>query len=80
MPRNIEVKTLFNADEFIDLQQECAAADVKHSTLLRNLAKGWLADRKDTRAQQRQERPVYGQNMAMLLPGRAARPQVRMRL
>lgn len=80
MARNIEVKTLFNADEFIALQQECAAADVKHSTLLRNLAKGWLDDRKDKRAQQRQERPAYGQNMAMLLPGRAARPQLRMRL
>jgi hypothetical protein len=80
MPRNIEVKTLFNADEFIALQQECAAADVKHSTLLRNLAKGWLADRKDTRRHQQVERPTYGQNMAMLLPGRAARPQLRMRL
>ncbi|MDN4061166.1 hypothetical protein QPK31_23380 [Massilia sp. YIM B02769] len=79
-PRNIEVKTLFNADEFVELQQECAAADVKHSTLLRNLAKGWLADRKDTRRNQHAERPTYGQNMAMLLPGRAARPQLRMRL
>lgn len=80
MARNIEVKTLFNADEFIDLQQECRAADVKHSTLLRNLAKGWLAERKDTRRQVQSERPGYGQNMAMLLPGRAARPQFRMRL
>lgn len=80
MPRNIEVKTLFNADEFIDLQQECAAADVKHSTLLRNLAKGWLADRKNNRRHQQVERPTYGQNIAMLLPGRTARPQLRMRL
>lgn len=80
MPRNIEVKTLLNADEFIDLKAECEAADVKHSTLLRNLAKSWLADRKDRRAQQRLERPAYGQNMAMLLPSRAARPRMHMRL
>jgi len=79
-PRNIEVKTLLNADEFVELQQECVAADVKHSTLLRNLAKGWLAERKDSRQQQRMERPTYGQNMAMLLPSRAARPRMHMRL
>ena len=79
-PRNIEVKTLLNADEFVELQQECAAADVKHSKLLRDLAKGWLADRKDSRRQQQTERPAYGQNLAMSLPGRAARPMVRMRL
>jgi len=82
-PRNIEVKALFNADEFVELQQECAAADVKHSTLLRNLAKGWLAEQKDTRRRQHTERPGAGQNMAMLLPGRpnfGARGQLRMRL
>ncbi len=79
-PRNIEVKTLLNADEFVELQEECAAADVKHSTLLRTLAKGWLAERKDKRAQRQVERPGYGQNMAMLLPGRGARPMLRMRL
>jgi hypothetical protein len=79
-PRNIEVKTLLNADEFVELQQECAAADVKHSTLLRSLAKGWLADRKDKRHQQQAERPTYGQNMAMLLPSRVARPRMHMRL
>lgn len=80
MTRNIEVKALFNADEFVALKAECEAADVKHSTLLRNLAKGWLADRKDKRAQQRPERPAYGQNMAMLLPSRAVRPRMHMRL
>jgi hypothetical protein len=79
-PRNIEVKTLLNADEFVDLQQECVAADVKHSTLLRTLAKDWLAERKNKRRHQPAEGPVYGQNMAMLLPARAARPMVRMRL
>lgn len=80
MARNIEVKTLFNADEFVALKQECEAADLKHSTLLRTLAKTWLAERKDKRTQRQTERPTYGQNMAMLLPGRAARPMLRMRL
>ncbi|WEF34889.1 hypothetical protein [Pseudoduganella chitinolytica] len=79
-PRNIEVKTLLNADEFVALQQECKAADVKHSTLLRNLAKSWLADRKDKRQQRQAERPAYGQNLAMLLPTRVARPRMHMRL
>lgn len=79
-PRNIEVKTLLNADEFVELQAECRAADVKHSTLLRTLAKGWLADRKDKRARARLERPTYGQNVAMFLPSRAARPRMHMRL
>lgn len=79
-PRNIEVKTLLNADEFVELQQECNAADVKHSPLLRNLAKAWIAEQKDKRRQRQAERPTYGQNMAMLLPSRAARPRMHMRL
>jgi hypothetical protein len=79
-PRNIEVKALFNADEFIELQQECAAADVTRSKLLRDLAKDWLADRKDKRSRRLEERPAYGQNMAMLLPPRMPRPRMHMRL
>lgn len=79
-PRNIEVKTLFNVDEFLELQEECDAADVTRSKLLRDLAKGWLADRKDSRRQEQRERPVYSQNMAMLLPSRAVRPRMHMRL
>jgi hypothetical protein len=79
-PRNIEVKTLLNADEFVELEKECKAADVTRSKLLRDLAKGWLADRKDSHQRRQMERPGYGQNMAMLLPGRAARPMLRMRL
>lgn len=80
-PRNIEVKALFDADEFIELKTECDAADVSRSKLLRDLAKGWLAERKDKRSHPQPERPAYGQNMAMLLPGRAvARPRMHMRL
>lgn len=80
MARNIEVKTLFNADEFVELRQECEAADVKHSTLLRTLAKSWLAERKDRRVQRPMERPTYGQNMAVVLPSRNVRPHLHMRL
>jgi len=79
-PRTIEVKTLLNADEFVELQSECSAADEKHSPLLRKLAKAWIAEQKDKRARQAQERAAYGQNMAMLLPSRTVRPQLRMRL
>lgn len=79
-PRNIEVKTLLNADEFVDLERECKAADVTRSKLLRDLAKSWMADRKDSRRQHQAERPGYGQNMAVFLPSRAARPRMHMRL
>ena len=79
-PRNIEVKTLLNADEFVDLERECKAADVTRSKLLRDLAKGWMADRKDSRQQRQVERTGYGQNTAMFLPSRTARPRMHMRL
>lgn len=82
-PRTIVVKTLLNADEFLALSEECKTADVPQSKLLRDLAKGWLAERKATRDQRQPERSGAGQNMAMLLPGRAnygARGQLRMRL
>ncbi len=79
-PRNIEVKTLLNDAEFAELKQECEAADVKHSTLLRTLAKSWLAAQKDSRRHQQTERQAYGQNMAMFLPSRNTRPMLRMRL
>ena len=80
MSRNIEVKALFNADEFVELKDECKAADIARSALLRDLAKGWLADRKDSRQQRQMERTGYGQNQAMFLPSRAVRPRMHMRL
>lgn len=82
-PRTIVVKALFNADEFLALSEECKTADVPQSRLLRDLAKSWLAERKDNRAQQLKERPPFGQNLAMLLPGRTnygVRVSLRMRL
>ncbi len=82
-PRNIPVKALLNADEFVEFDQECGAADVKHSSQLRTLAKAWIAEQKSKRQVAAAGRTGYGQNMAMLLPGRAnygARPRMHMRL
>jgi hypothetical protein len=58
MPRDIEVKTLLNSDEFSELKQECKTADVKHGPLLRTLAKAWVAEQKDKRRQTK--RPESG--------------------
>jgi len=82
-PRDIVVKTLLNADEFVQFSAECQAEDIPQSKKLRDLMKGWLAERNGSRRPQQGERPGAGQNMAMLLPGRAnyaARSHLRMRL
>ena len=78
-PRDIEVKTLLNSEEFSELKQECKTADVKHGPLLRTLAKAWIAEQKDKRRQTKPEWPGYGPNQA-LFPSRAARPFMRMRV
>ncbi|WP_338762071.1 hypothetical protein [Massilia sp. METH4] len=79
-PRNIAVKALLSADEFVEFEKERAAADVKVSPLLRDYLKRWTNEQKHKRAQATREWPAYGQNMAMLLPSRIARPPMRMRL
>jgi hypothetical protein len=79
-PRTIVVKTLLNADEFVAFSAQCEAEDVPQSKKLRDLARSWLAERNRTSPHARKEQPGYGQNMAMSLPGRAVRPQLRMRL
>jgi hypothetical protein len=82
-PRDIVVKTLLNADEFVEFSIHCQAEDVPQLFALRDLMKGWLAERNGSRRQLPGERPGPGQNMAMLLPGRAnygARAHLRMRL
>lgn len=70
--RDIPVKALFSADEFLELQKECAAADVKHSPLLRNLALGWMTERKDSRRHANMELPACGHALSMSLPNRAS--------
>lgn len=79
-PRTIVVKTLLNPDEFVAFSAECEAEDVPQSRKLRDLARNWLAERNSRAQQQQPERAVYGQNMAMLLPSRVARPRMHMRL
>ena len=72
-PRNIVVKTLLNADEFLAMEAECKTFDVSHSKLLRDLVKDRLVERQrnDRRLPRDIERTGYGHIAAMLLPGRA---------
>lgn len=70
-PRVIEVKSLFSADEFLELKKECEAADVKRSPLLRDLALNWMAERKDSRQSHSKELPACGHNKAMSYAGRS---------
>lgn len=79
-PRTIVVKTLLNPDEFLEFSEQCQAEDVPQSKKLRDLARGWLAERNGKARQQRQEWSAHGQVPAMLLPGRAGRPLIRMRV
>lgn len=70
-PRTIVVKTLLNADEFVEFSQQCQADDVTQSKKLRDLARGWLNDRNANARHQPAGRPGAGQNVAMVLPGRS---------
>lgn len=81
--RDIVVKTLLNADEFLEFDAACQSADTSHSKALRDLARGWMKDRNDRRPRTRSEWPNANHNMAMFLPGRAnygAMPRISMRL
>ena len=72
-PRNIVVKTLLNADEFLALEAECQTSDVSHSKLLRDLVRDRLVERQrnNRRLPREIERSSYGHIAAMLLPSRA---------
>lgn len=71
--RDIVVKTLLNADEYLAFEAKCESEDVPQSKALRDLAKSWIANRQRNgrRGQGRTERPAFGHNLAMLLPPRA---------
>ena len=69
-PRNIVIKTLFNADEYSAFRDACNDADITQSKQLRDLANGWVAQRNDRRKVGRGECPGKVQNRAMFLPGR----------
>lgn len=68
--RNIVVKTLLNADEFLAFDEACKSSDVTHSKALRDMAKNFSTSRNDRRRRQRSEWPVPVHNKAMFLPGR----------
>jgi hypothetical protein len=80
MARNIEIKALLSADEFVDYETERAAADVKTSPLIRAFLRHWTAEQKNKRFQQQREWPADGQHMAMSLPGRVAPHELQLQL
>lgn len=77
--RTIPVKMLLSADEFVEFSNACDADDSSHSRKLRDLARNWLNERNRKAQQQRPGRSGAGQNVAMFLPGRVARPELRLR-
>ncbi len=44
--RNIVVKTLLSADEFLTFETACKHSDISQSKALRDLANGWVNDRR----------------------------------
>ncbi|MFZ6655903.1 hypothetical protein [Undibacterium sp. TJN19] len=70
--RTIVVKTLLNADEYLEFQNRCKANDIPHSRILRTLANNWASSTNHIRARRRIERPIPGQKMA-IFPNRNMR-------
>ena len=70
MTRNIVVKTLLSADEFLEFNAACKAADKPHSKALRDLSKDWIARQHDRRRMPISKWPGAGQNVAMHFPNR----------
>lgn len=70
-PRTIVVKTLLNADEFLEFDRACSSSDVTHSGVLREFVKGFVARVKNGMTQPaKKEWPGAGQNMAMFSASR----------
>ncbi|MGZ4872756.1 MAG: hypothetical protein ACXV99_12730 [Candidatus Angelobacter sp.] len=64
-PRNVVVKALFNADEFVALNDACIREDVSHSWLLRKLAMDFVRQRQSTEAASPEKCAGAGQKLAM---------------
>jgi hypothetical protein len=64
-PRNVVVKALFNAEEFMALDDACGSADVPHSRLLRDLALAWVKQRQSTGVADQEKWASAGQKMAI---------------
>jgi hypothetical protein len=71
-PRVLVAKVLLNEDEYREFSAACAEVGESQSRTLRELANDWSARfRNDKQRRAQTEWPKAGQNMAMLLPGRA---------
>ena len=81
-PRDIVVKGLLNADEYIDFAKECEASDISHSKAVRDLVRGWVNSKRNVKRElPPMEWPGAGQNMAMFPSRRLyGTPRVHMRL
>jgi hypothetical protein len=74
-PRIHVVKTLLNADEFIEFDRACSAAGEPHSRVLRDLARNWFTPRPNhIPGERRKERTKPVRNLAMFCPGRRVAP------
>jgi hypothetical protein len=68
-PRDIVVKALFSADEFLEFDRECVIADVSHSRLLRSLALAWCKQQmKYRRVEKPKEGAPQGPKVAIFRP------------
>lgn len=63
----IVVKTLLSPEEFLAFDAECKLIDAPQSRVLRNLARSWMAERKEknTRKVSAGEWADHGQKVAM---------------
>lgn len=81
-PRDVVVKALLNADEFVEFANECKNSDISQSKAMRDLVRGWVNGKRNiSRELPGREWPGAGQNMAMFPSRRLyGMPRVHMRL
>lgn len=77
LTRNIVVKALLNADEFLDFERKCKADDVSQSGAIRKLVNQWLHGSETVR---HRDRPKRALNLAMSFPGRRGGAPIPLRL
>jgi hypothetical protein len=63
--KDVVVKALFSADQFVAFDEECTDADVSHSEALRELANTWVQQRQSTKGESQGKWAVTGQKMAI---------------
>lgn len=67
-PRNVVIKSLFNADEFLAFKAKCDSEDITQSRALRELANDWS---NVSSLCSRMERPKHDQKMPSAARGRS---------